>query len=166
MTTIKRLAMLLVCAAFSLAAVATDMYRWVDENGRVSISDNVPARYRDVATKIDTSASDISDARQQEALARAGRERQRAKASVNAAKVATPQSAPVQAGELKPPRSKKETECEALLRAYRESQECFAPFRLREGDGSLRQDGAVREEAFQYCTSIPAPFDKCVLPAQ
>jgi len=163
--TIKRLVMLLVCAAFSVVAVAADMYRWVDENGRVFLSDNVPARYRDVATKFDTSASDISDSQRQEALKRADQERQRAKASADAAKTATPQSAPVKAAEIKPPRSKSETDCEALIRVYRESQECFAPFKLREADGTFRQDGAVREEAFQYCTSIPSPFNKCTLPS-
>ena len=161
---IKRLVMLLLCVAFSVAAVAADMYRWVDENGRVSVSDNVPEHYRDVATKIDTSVSDISDNQRQEALTRAEQEKQRAKASVEATKTATRQSTPVKAAEIKPPRSKADTECEALIRAYRESQECFAPFKLRAMDGTLREDGAVREEAFQYCTSIPSPFNQCALP--
>lgn len=160
---IKRWVLLLVGAAFNV--MAADMYRWVDENGRVSVSDNVPARYRDVATKIDTSASDISDRQRQEALERADQERQRAKASAEAAKTASPQSAPVKAAEIKPPRNKAEAECEALIRAYRESQECFEPFKLREADGTFRQDGAVREEAFQYCTSIPSPFNQCTLPS-
>ncbi len=165
--TIKRLLMLFVCSsALGVASAAADMYRWVDENERVSVSDNVPARYRDIATKIDTSASEISDRQRQEAVERATRERQRAKASIDTAKTAAAQTAPVKAGELKPSRSKGETECDVLIRYYRASQECFEPFKLREADGSLRQDGAVREEAYRYCTSIPAPFDKCVLPAQ
>lgn len=163
--TIKRLMMLLICSVLSVASAAVDMYRWVDENGRVSVSDNVPARYRDVATKIDTSASDISDIQRQEALMRADQERQRAKASIDTAKTAPTQPALVKAGELKPPRGKGETECDALIRAYRESQECFAPFKLRKADGRLRQDGAVREEALLYCTSIPDPFRQCVLPS-
>lgn len=164
--TIKRLAVCLACSVFSAVALAGDIYRWVDENGRVSISDNVPVRYRDVATKIDTSVANISERQRQQALERADRERQRAAASMDAAKTAPAQAAPVKAGELKPSQSGDESECDALIRAYRESEECFAPFKLREADGSLRQDGAVREEAYRYCTSIPAPFDKCVLPAQ
>lgn len=163
--TVKKWVMLLVCAAFSVAAAAADMYRWVDESGRVSVSDNVPARYRDVATKIDTSASDIPDNQRRDALKRADQERQRAKASMDAVQAATPQTAPVKAAEIKAPRSESETECEVLIRAYRESQECFAPFKIREADGAFRQDGAVREEAFQYCTSLPSPFNKCVLPS-
>lgn len=163
--TIKRCIMLLGCSMISVAAVAADMYRWIDETGRVSISDNVPARYRDVATKIDTSASDISNGQRQQALERADQERQRVKASMDTIQAATPQTAPVKAAEIKPPRSKNETECEALIRAYRESQECFAPFKLREADGTFRQDGTVREEAFQYCTSLPSPFNQCALPS-
>jgi hypothetical protein len=157
--------MLLGCAMISVAAVAADMYRWVDENGRVSISDTVPAAYRDVATKIDTSASDISDSQRQKALERADQERQRVQAGMDAAKTAKPQSAPIKAAEIKPPRSNSETDCEALIRAYRESQECFEPFKLRATDGTLREDGAVREEAFQYCTSLPSPFNQCALPS-
>lgn len=160
---IKQLAMLLVFSVFSAAAAAADIYRWVDENGRVSVSDEVPARYRGVATKIDTSAADISDHQRQQAVERAGRERLRARESIEAANTAPVQA---KAGELKPLPNANESECDALIRAYRESEECFAPFKLREADGSLRQDGAVREEAYRYCTSIPAPFDKCVLPAQ
>lgn len=72
----KRWAVLLVCLVFGTAAFAEDIYRWVDEKGRVSISDNVPARYRDVATKIDASASNISERQRQQALERADRERQ------------------------------------------------------------------------------------------
>lgn len=81
---------------------------------------------------------------------------------MDAAKTAPAQAAPVKAGELKPSQSGNESECDALIRAYRESEECFAPFKLYAADGSF----TVREEAYRYCTSIPAPFDKCVLPAQ
>lgn len=63
--------MMLVCTVCSVGTAAADMYRWLDENGRVSISDNVPERYRDAATKIDTNALDISDSQRREALERA-----------------------------------------------------------------------------------------------
>lgn len=160
--TIRQLAMLLVFSTFSTAIAAADIYRWVDENGRVSISDHVPARYRDVATKIDTSAADISDSQRRQALESADRERQRARESIETANTAPAQAKPVKAGELKPSPNVNESECDALIRAYRESGECFAPFKQYAADGSF----TMREEAYRYCTSIPAPFDKCVLPAQ
>lgn len=144
------------------SAYATDIYRWVDENGRISISDKVPDRYKNVASKVDTGAAELTESQHQEALARAAREKQRAEEAARE----TPVNQQPSAGQLTPPVDTRETECEKLMRAYRESQECFAPFVIRGSDGGRRRGGAVREEAFLYCTSVPDPSQQCGSPPQ
>lgn len=158
----NRILILISCALLTSFASATDIYRWVDENGRTSLSDQVPERYRNVATKVDTSASELSESQRQEALARAAREKQKVEEAAQAAPPASPMP---KAGQLTPSSGMRETECEALMRAYRESQECFAPFMLAGSDGSPHS-GGVREEAFLYCTSVPDPSQQCGSPPQ
>ena len=47
------------------------------------------------------------------------------------------------------------SDCAELLRRYRESQECFAPYRMA--------NGGLRPEAFQLCgPDLPAPSGQCV----
>ncbi len=49
----------------------------------------------------------------------------------------------------------READCAQLLRRYRESQECFAPYRMA--------NGAVRPEAFVLCgPGLPDPSGQCV----
>ncbi len=149
-----RLSILLGCALLSMAAGAADLYRWVDESGHTHVSDIVPARYQDAATKVDTSSSEISESRRQEALARAAREKQLVEESEKAAPAAPPP--PVRAEKPAVPDSG-ETECDRLIRAYRESQECFAPFK--------RRRGGTRPEAYRYCTPVQSPYAQCGLPS-
>lgn len=47
--------------------------------------------------------------------------------------------------------SQLQAECQARLRAYRESIECFAPYRLA--------NGGVRSEAFKVCKEVKQPSD-------
>ena len=53
---ISRLIGLMILGAVSVSAPAQagDVYRWTDEEGRVSYGDSVPDRYKRVARKIDT----------------------------------------------------------------------------------------------------------------
>ena len=151
----SKIAFLFVCSILFSTAHAATVYQWIDENGRTHVSDTVPPRYQGAATQIDTSASRVSEKQRQEALERVAREkdqvdaaeRARAEAAAKAAdQSAEPKSAPPVVGS-------KSADCEQLMRAYRQSQECFAPY--------MRVDGGIREEAYQYCTSIPDPSSKC-----
>lgn len=159
--------LLLGLLALGSVAGAADLYRWVDENGRTHVSDVVPTRYHDVATKIDTSASEISESQRQEALARAAREKQLVEERMRASPPppppvsATPKSKTV---ELTPP-DNSDAECAELIRAYRESQECFAPFMVTRRDGRHHRRGWVRPEAYRYCQRVQSPYAKCGLPS-
>jgi hypothetical protein len=159
--------MLFGLAALSAVASAGDLYRWVDENGRTHVSDVVPAPYRDIAKRVDTRASEISDSQRQEALARATREKQLADERDRAAQSEQPPPpAPAtgRAADLTPP-DNSAAECEQLIREYRESQECFAPFMFSRRDGRHRRSG-VREEAYLYCKRVQSPYAKCGLPSR
>ena len=56
---ISRLLGTLLLSALALPALATDIYRWTDETGRVNYGNAVPDRYKQVARKIDTGASRV-----------------------------------------------------------------------------------------------------------
>ena len=147
---------LLLGTAGLLPAHAADIYRWVDETGRTHLSDVVPDRYKRSAVRIDPQSYEPTPAQRREAEVRAARERQRA-ASIPSAGPAT--RAP---GSLTAPTPAAaaptggQADCETSRRRYRESQECFAPFRLA--------NGAVRAEAFKHCTVVPDPSVACGLP--
>ena len=70
------LGVMAACLAFG--ASATDIYRWVDENGRTHLSDVVPERYRDAATRIDSRSHELTPEQQREARERSAREAERA----------------------------------------------------------------------------------------
>jgi hypothetical protein len=159
--------MLFGLIALSATAGAGDLYRWVDENGRTHVSDVVPAPYRDIAKRVDTSASEIPENQRQEALERAAREKQLSDERTRAAQAEQSQSplpAPAKTTELSPP-DNTAAECEQLIREYRESQECFAPFMFSRRDGRHRRSG-VRQEAYLYCKRVQSPYAKCGLPSR
>ncbi len=156
-----RMAFLLVCSMLFSTAYAATIYQWVDENGRTQVSDVVPARYKDVATQVDTSASRVSEKQRQEALDRVAREKEQVDAANRARAEAAAVNAADKSAEPKTARpvvDDKNADCEQLMRAYRESQECFAPF--------MRVEGGTREEAYKYCTPVADPSVKCGLPGE
>jgi hypothetical protein len=147
-------AALFVCASAHAAAI----YRWVDENGRTQVSDVVPEKYRATATRIDSGQYEVSPERRKEAEERAARDkalaaeaaarRAGATASAPAAKAAAPASA------RRPAQSVTDaTDCDTWRRLYRESQDCFAPYRTTRG--------STKAEAFEKCNPIPSPDAKC-----
>ena len=142
----------------TLSAQGAVIYRWVDETGRTHVSDVVPEKYRKSATRIDSSSSEISSEQRQQA------ERAAAKNKALAEEAATRrQSAPaVQPSTTasQPAASRRpaqgitdSTDCQTWRRLYRESMECFGPFRTT--------TGATKAEAFEKCNPIPSPDLKC-----
>jgi hypothetical protein len=140
---------------------AADIYRWVDENGQTHLSDKVPQRYRHSAVKVDPGPTEVSPARQREAQEQNDRlkaladeqEREAREQESGAARTAPVPVAPAIGS--RPP-SARNADCAERLRRYRESQECFAPYRMA--------NGALRQEAFEVCgPDLPDPSGECVL---
>lgn len=155
----------LACCCMASAVHADEIYRWVDEKGRTQFSDQVPERYRNSATRVDTNPSELTDAQRKEAAVRAAREKAMVERA-NEERVMPPQApaAVMGAGDSL---TQRQLDCERMQREYRESQECFAPFIIRGRDGKPRRRGAaVREEAFLYCKPVPDPSQQCGAPPQ
>ena len=143
-----------------LSLQAADIYRWVDESGQTHLSDAVPDRYRNSATRVDPGPTELTPQRREEAGARAVQQRkgaeeeaQRRGAATEAAgpTAPTPPAPPIQPA---PRATRNSSDCAELLRRYRESQECFAPYRMA--------NGAIRQEGFAMCgPDVPDPSGQC-----
>lgn len=155
----KTWCVLLASAVLCGPVAAAEIYRWVDDSGRVTYSDNVPQKYRKSAFVIDTREMEVSAeqrkaaedraAREREFLAEAQRRRERDEA-LHAAGTQIVVPAVGSRAITVPPNAG----CGVRQQAFRESQECFAPFRMA--------NGAVRVEAFPVCGNpIPDPSPQC-----
>lgn len=138
---------------------AADIYRWVDQDGRTHISEVVPEKYRKSATRIDSRQYELTAEQRREAEARVAQEKVRAaeakqrKARSDAVEAANSASAAAAAGSAPRPATTQGTDCATLRRLYRESQECFAPYRTA--------TGTTKAEAFEKCTPVADPVLKC-----
>ncbi|MEO8006816.1 MAG: DUF4124 domain-containing protein [Betaproteobacteria bacterium] len=158
----KRRLILVACAALWIATGhAADIYEWVDDQGGMHVSDTVPDKYKSRARKIDTRNAEVSPQQRSEAEARAAKDKElveKAQAEADAARTRA-RNDPVPRDPATAPRAapKPADDCPTLQRLFKESQDCFAPFR--------RDDGTVKPEAFQKCKDLPDPSYKCGLPA-
>ena len=142
--------LLLLFASVSLAAHGADIFRWVDENGKIHFGDSVPEQYKQRAKKLDSKGAEITSAQRQEAEARLASEKARAE-SIRKAREAKSDEAQAGAAPTPPvsPAANNANACEEELKKYLDSQTCFAPY--------VMKDGAVRPEAFQHCTVVKQP---------
>lgn len=146
---------LLACGILSFSPLhAADIYRWVDESGRTQMSDVVPEKYKKSATRIDSRQFELTAEQRREAEARAAEAKQR-KARSDAVEAAGSASAAALAAAASAPRptASESSDCATLRRLYRESQECFAPYRT--------VNGTTKAEAFEKCTPVADPVSKC-----
>ena len=142
-----RAGLLLVLCLVSVSAQGADVFRWVDENGKVHYGDAIPEKYKQQAKKVD-GAGGVTGAQRQEAESRPARERARAESLQKAreSKTDAPQlAAPPATGDPKPV-----DQCEEQMRKYLESQDCFAPY--------VNATGGIKPEAFQRCTEVKQPI--------
>jgi hypothetical protein len=154
----KRMAAIVLLCVAGLSHAA-DIWRWVDEHGRTHVADSVPERYKAVATKINSEKFQVPESERATAAARAAKDRDRL-ADLEAQRIRDeaaqrPPSAPGSAASGPAGQSstgQTGTECDALWRAYYESQECFAPYLIPRG---------VKEEAFQQCKTVLSPSSRC-----
>ncbi len=146
----------LLCALSAQAAV---IYRWVDDSGRTHVSDVVPEKYKKSAIRIDSSESAVSPERKRQAEEAAARTKAMADEAARRRQGA-PASAPADAAASAPTTTKRpaqsvtdSTDCDTWRRLYRESEDCFGPYRTT--------SGGIKAEAFDKCNPIPSPEPKC-----
>ena len=161
---------------------AGDIYRWVDDQGQTQVSDVLPEKYRDKATRINSKKYELTSEQKADARDRAVYEAQRAR-DENQMRSQAQYEAQVQdrerererqyrtAQELARARAQTSQEaavdgaksqCEALWRRYNDGVACFSRFAAgNAGGGSVR----IRSEAYQFCTDAPLPPSSCSLPA-
>lgn len=139
-----------ISAAIVLALSVTtvqgqEIYRWINESGRVQYSDAPSSISKKKVQVIDYRESAASESQRKDAVARTAKNKAAlAKRPEPAAPiVAQPQPVPqnVAAGQ--------KTECEEAWARYNESIDCFAPYVLA--------NGAMRQEAFSHCTEVKQP---------
>jgi hypothetical protein len=135
-------------------AVASTVYRWVDDQGMVHYSDLVPEWYRNKAKPVNAPAAEPTPEQQREALERAQSEKAKALApSIGRsrrlvdAQPASAASAPSGKRPAQVPND--QTDCETWQRLYMESIECFGPYRT--------VGGGIKPEAFEVCNVVPEP---------
>jgi Domain of unknown function (DUF4124) len=137
---------------------AATVYRWTDEQGQVHYGDVVPEKYRKRAKPVTPASADPTTEQLREAQQRSAR--QKARAAAIAGKAPTPASAAASTVQAPPPVTKRparvpdeRTDCQTWARLYKESLDCFAPFRTARG--------ATRGEAFDHCTPVDEPPTRC-----
>ena len=153
-----RLAAVLIVLLASKAN-AGDIYRWVDEKGQTHVADKVPPQYQKRATKVDTSASKVSESERDEASARLARQ----KSAIPEPTVSAP-TGRVGSLELAPQNKpgasgidEKRLQCEQWRIEYEKSMACFGRFGIR--------GGGMRGEAHRYCTEVRSPSPECGIPS-
>ncbi|HRK57143.1 MAG TPA: DUF4124 domain-containing protein [Burkholderiaceae bacterium] len=147
-------------AVVATTAGAVEIYRWVDDNGQVHISDQVPRKYKKEATRIEVPTPKAQDAAQEppaEPLVKIpvkkGEQKKSVEQTPTSEKTAEEADKTVSAADEAPTENKEETECERLQRLYQESEACFARFRTA--------TGGVKAEAFRHCKDQPDPSARC-----
>jgi hypothetical protein len=146
-----------VCV-FTIAALcgtgwAAELYRWVDEQGRVQMSDRPPPKASGPVTRHDTPKDDVAPEQRKAAQERAARDQERLKkAADERGRAAAPQalrpSSAASSGfadESDPslPTRASAEDCRMWRQEYRRNEACFAPYRTARG--------GIKPEAFAAC---------------
>lgn len=153
--TLVGLCLILTSMASPGYADTTTIYRWVDSAGKTHFSDIVPAEFRRVANPVSVRTLEPSELQSQRATERATQNK------IQAAKIdpgvqqnndAGVTAAPVQ---YKRPRYQptQDTDCETWLALFQESSECFGPYNV--------VGGGIKLEAFEHCTQVLSPPQRC-----
>ena len=143
--------------ALAAPGCAIEIFQWVDEAGKISMSDVVPEKYRATAKRVNSRKYELSDVERSDADARAAKEKSRAdRIQVEMTEPPESPEPPEKAVAPKPVKTAKPVTCEQKWDAYHHSQECFAPFFIRTGQGS-----SLRPEAYQACQVVESPAMVC-----
>lgn len=148
---------LVVCALVAAlpGPVLAQVYKWVDENGKVHYGDAPPeqAQGKKKSVKINTPAPSPAD--REAALKRAEEERRKLDQFTQTrrsaeAKAKQDKPATATAGSTAPAN---ETPCQKEWREFREKAACFAPYRTA--------TGGIRPEAYERCKEAVQPSSPC-----
>lgn len=163
---LARMPIVLIAVALALlspVARSTSIFRWMDDNGRMQMSDVVPDKYKNSSTCSDSQKYELSTEQKREVEQRADEEKIRkrhemADSTTNAASrhLGSTGSAalPTAKGAKRPTEViTDDTDCPTRWRIYDESVECFGPYRTTRG--------ATKPEAFDKCIDIPSPEIMC-----
>lgn len=116
-----------------------EIYRWVDKNGKVQYSADVPEDRLSTARRVDTRSNIVSS---------------RVPASIQGAPNVAPTT---NSPGVRIPVSERE-KCEAAWQAYRAAEACFAQYRQSTAGGAGNKAGSrVSEEAQQKCPALIEP---------
>lgn len=137
-------------------STAAQVYKWVDENGKVHYGDAPPERddVKRRAVKIDTPLPTPSD--RDAAQKRAEQERRTLNHLIESRKRAetkTKQPGAATASTGAAPPSVNETPCQKEWREFREKSACFAPYRTA--------TGGIKPEAYERCKEVTQPTSVC-----
>ena len=156
-------AAVVVFIALSSAAHADEIFRWVDERGKVHYGSSVPEKYRYKARRLEAENPDDLKARRKDAEARLAKEkaggdaRRPPAAEAEAAKPAAapekPAAAPGPVGSL----SSADPACAEKWNQYLASVQCFASF--------VNRNGSVRPDAYKKCATLNQPHE-CTRPPE
>ena len=149
-----RLACLLGGTAICGLAAAADIYRWVDEQGRVQMSDRPPPKASGQVIKQDSRPGDVTPEQRRAAQDRAVRDQELLKSAEEERNKQPPPQSPKprsaasngfadESDPSLPPRASAE-DCRMWRAEYYRSKACFAPFRNGRGRG-------IKAEAFAIC---------------
>ena len=142
-----KLGWLLAGSLFAAASAQADVYRWVDEHGRVNFADAVPDRYRASATRVSTRPLNIVAGSPASASSAADRrDAADGRPQGGGAAALSGRAASATAGRIDAPAP---PDCAQLWQAYFDSQACFAPYHI--------VGGAVKPEAYAICPVVPDP---------
>jgi hypothetical protein len=159
----RLVACVLAGAAVSGLGTAGEIYRWVDEQGRVQMSDRPPPKAPGQVTKQDAPRNEVTPEQRKAAEDQAARDKARLKgAETERDNAVVPASKPRAAASsgyadesdpTLPPRASAE-DCRMWRQEYYRSLACFAPFRT--------VYGGIKAEAFAVCgTEIMHPEFEC-----
>lgn len=149
---IKSIVISTALCSFGLPAHSLDIYRWVDDLGKIHMADVVPEKYRTTEKLVSYQRDNISDAERQNAGVRAAsNKRPLVPEQVDAITQPTIVNAP------KTVQPVQQLTCAQKWDDYYRSQECFAPYMIRNGSGG----SILRPEAYQNCQEIKTPTMEC-----
>lgn len=142
-----RAAALVVLAGALATAHAAEVYKWVDENGRVHYGNSVPDAQKSKAKAVELKGAQLTA--DQRAAAEARLEREKAALQEMSRKREPTQPPVATLPAPKPAPAGGKPTCEQEWARFHQSAACFAPYRLA--------TGGIKAEAFKVCAEVPTP---------
>lgn len=152
---IKIIFIFMSLCAFS--AYGDEIYKWIDENGRVQYGNTVPVDMQEMASKVDANRAQLIDRQHFEPKRPKAHNEEESTKNNNTSPVSSPADSQAEvvpepvAGSTKAKDKKKQ--CEEEWAKYWASLECFAPYR--------NVNRSVKAEAFEQCEEIKQPLEFC-----